>query len=617
MRVSQLLLPTVKEDPAGAEAVSHRLMVRAGLVRQLAAGIYVYLPAGWRVMQKIEQIIREEMDAIGCQEMLMPVLQPAEIWQESGRWDAIGEEMFRLKDRKRADMALAMTHEEVVAWLAAREVHSYRQLPQMWYHFQTKERDEARPKSGVLRTREFIMKDAYSLDVSEEALQRSYRLHIGAYDRIYERCGLSFMMVEGDSGMMGGAISHEYMAYADAGEDEIVFCRECGYASNVETAVAGADIAPPASELSPLGAADAPFAQATGAPVDLLSEAELDTPDAHTIVKVAAHLGLPARAFIKALVVAPEGGGEAGGASPAGPHSTASPAGRSAGAAPAGAAVPSGPVMVLVRGDHELNELKLEAALGGRFRMATPEEVLEAQGVEPGFVGPVPTPLPVYADEALRRGHYVAGANKPGFHRGGVTLQLVPQAAFADLRDARPGDPCAQCTGELEGARVIEVGNIFQLGLKYSVPMGATFLDEDGKERPIVMGSYGIGLARVAAAAVEQHHDANGIIWPASIAPFHVHLVLVRASDETQRALADDLYSSLGAEGFEVVYDDRDMSPGIKFKDADLLGCPAQVVVGKRAGEGYVEVKRRDGGERRDVAVAHLAAALTELLAPA
>jgi len=587
MRVSQLLLPTVKEDPAGAEAVSHKLMIRAGLVRQLAAGIYVFLPAGWRVMQKIEQIIREEMDAIGCQEMLMPVLQPAELWQESGRWDAIGEEMFRLKDRKRTDMALAMTHEEVVTWLAAREIHSYKQLPQLWYHFQTKERDEARPKSGILRTREFIMKDSYSLDVSEEALQESYRLHVGAYDRIYERCGLSFMMVEGDSGMMGGEISHEYMAFADAGEDEIVFCRECGYASNVETAVAGADPEPPASELSPTGAADAPFAEAIGAPVDLLAEAELDTPGCRTIEQVASYLGLPARAFVKALVVVPEGGGEVR------------------------------PVMVLVRGDHELNELKLEHALGGPSRMATPEEVLAAQGIEPGFVGPVPTPLPVYADEVLRLGHYVAGANKAGFHRSGVTLEQVPQAVFADLRDARPGDPCARCSGDLEGARVIEVGNIFQLGPKYSVPMGATFLDEDGKERPIVMGSYGIGLARIAAAAVEQHHDDNGICWPAGIAPFHVHLVLVRASDATQRALADDLYSQLGAEGFEVVYDDRDMSPGIKFKDADLLGCPAQVVVGKRAAEGFVELKERAGGERRDVPVAELAAALTALLGQA
>jgi prolyl-tRNA synthetase len=581
VRISQLLLPTVKEDPAGAEAASHKLMVRAGLVRQLAAGIYVYLPAGWRVLQKIEQIIREEMDAIGCQEMLMPVLQPAEIWQESGRWDAIGGEMFRLKDRKGADLALAMTHEEVVTWLAAREVHSYKQLPQLWYHFQTKARDEARPKSGVLRTREFIMKDSYSLDVSYEALQESYRKHIGAYDRIYQRCGVDCMMVEGDSGMMGGSISHEYMAYAEAGEDEIVFCRECGYAANVELALAGADREAPA-EVPPAG--------------------EIETPEARTIEQVAAFLQLPARAFCKALVVIaePGGGGEAGQAAPAGPG---------------GAAAPAGPVMVLVRGDHELGELKLRRALGGEFRLATADEVAAAQGVEPGFVGPVPTPLPVYADEALRRGAYVAGANKPGYHLSGVTLEQMPQARFADLRRARPGDPCPQCAGELQGATVIEVGNIFQLGTKYSEPMGATFLDEAGKEQPIVMGSYGIGLARIAAAAVEQHHDDNGIAWPATIAPWHVHLVLVRASDETQRALAERLNDELPTAGFEVLYDDRDMSPGIKFKDADLLGCPAQVVVGKRAGEGVVELKQRSGGERRDLPVADLAAALRELLA--
>jgi len=577
VRISQLLLPTVKEDPAGAEAASHKLMVRAGLVRQLAAGIYVYLPAGWRVMQKIEQIIREEMDAIGCQEMLMPVLQPAEIWQESGRWDAIGGEMFRLKDRKGADLALAMTHEEVVTWLAAREVHSYKQLPQLWYHFQTKARDEARPKSGVLRTREFIMKDSYSLDVSYEALQESYRKHIGAYDRIYQRCGVDCMMVEGDSGMMGGSISHEYMAYAEAGEDEIVFCRECGYAANVELALAGADREAPAG-VPPAG--------------------EIETPEARTIEQVAAFLQLPARAFCKALVVIaePGGGGEAGQAAPAGPAA-------------------AGPVMVLVRGDHELGELKLRRAFGGEFRLATADEVAAAQGVEPGFVGPLPTPLPVYADEALRRGAYVAGANKPGYHLSGVTLEQMPQARFADLREARPGDPCAHCSGELQGARVIEVGNIFQLGTKYSAPMGATFLDEDGKERPIVMGSYGIGLARIAAAAVEQHHDDNGIAWPATIAPWHLHLVLVRASDETQRALAEQLYDELPTAGFEVLYDDRDMSPGIKFKDADLLGCPAQVVVGKRAGEGVVELKQRSSGERRDLPVADLAAALRELLA--
>ena len=583
MRASQLLLPTVKEDPAGAEAVSHKLMVRAGLVRQLAAGIYVYLPAGWRVMQKIAAIIRSEMDGIGCQEMLMPVMNPAEIWQQSGRWDAIGGELFRLKDRKGADMALAMTHEEVITWLAAREVHSHKQLPQLWYHIQTKERDEARPKSGVLRTREFIMKDSYSLDVSDEALQESYARHIAAYDRIYERCGVEAMMVEGDSGMMGGSVSHEYMAHADAGEDEVVFCRDCGYAANVEMALAGADREPPVSDTAAQGA------------VDLLDDAVKPTPGAKTIEQVVEFLGLPARAFMKALIVTVEGDdGEvvAGGSSAGGCRQ----------------------VMVLLRGDHELSELKLRKALGAGFRLATADEVRAAQGIEPGYVGPVPTALPVYADEVLRRGHYVAGANRPDHHRTGVSLEMIPQATFRDLRKAHAGDPCPQCAADLEGARVIEVGNIFQLGTKYSEPMGATFLDDDGKERAIVMGSYGIGLARIAAAAVEQHHDANGIIWPPSIAPFEVHLVLVRASDAVQAALAERLYAELSAAGIDILFDDRDMSPGMKFKDADLLGCPAHVVVGKRAPEGLVELKDRASGERRDVPVAELASALRELL---
>jgi len=581
MRVSQLLLPTVKEDPAGAEAVSHKLMVRAGLVRQLAAGIYVYLPAGWRVMQKVAAIIREEMDAIGCQELLMPVINPADIWQESGRWDAIGDELFRFKDRKGADMALAMTHEEVITWLAAREIHSYKQLPQLWYHIQTKERDEARPKSGVLRTREFIMKDSYSLDVSYDALQESYRKHIVAYDRIYARCGIDAMMVEGDSGMMGGAVSHEYMAFADAGEDEIVFCRECGYASNVETAVAGADPEPPHSELAPEGDPTVGL----GGPVNLLVDEVKHTPGTRTIDEVTAFLGLPPRAFLKSLVVTVESGPQAG-----------------------------TQVLVLLRGDHELGDLKLRKTLDADFRLATAEEVLEAQGVEAGYVGPEPTPLPVWADEVLKTGYYVAGANKKDHHRTGVSAALFPQATFADLRMARAGDPCPRCADDLEGARVIEVGNIFQLGTKYSEPMHATFLDEEGKEQPIVMGSYGIGLARIAAAAIEQHHDANGIIWPSAIAPFDVHLVLVRASDDVQRGLADSLYAELPAAGLQVLYDDREMSPGIKFKDADLLGCPVQVVVGKRAPEGVVEVKDRATGERRDVPVADLVAALRELL---
>ncbi len=653
MRASRLLLPTVKEDPAGAEAVSHKLMVRAGLVRQLGAGIYVFLPAGWRVMRKVEQIIREEMDAIGCQELLMPVLHPAEIWQESGRYDEIGDEMFRLTDRKGSPMVLAMTHEEVITWLAARELQSYKQLPQLWYHFQTKERDEARPKSGILRTREFIMKDSYSLDASVEGLQESYDKHVGAYDRIFERCGVHTIMVQSDPGMMGGAIAHEYMAFSEAGEDEVAFCRACGYAANLELARAGADRVPPESELQAAGSprpgggrrrarparrdrrgrergeagADAPADSAStaadestvnapataatpfGEPVALTEKRELHTPGTRTIAQVGAYLGLPARAFVKALVVmtaAPEGGG----AHAAAPVSAAAAAMGAVGAVDEPADVAH---MVLVRGDHELNEPKLRRVLG-EFRMATGDEVLAAQGVEAGFVGPDPTPLPLVADEVLRRGHYVAGANKADHHLGGVSVAGLPGVEFHDLRSAREDDPCPQCDDVLETAQVIEVGNIFQLGTKYSAPMGATYLDEHGAEKPIVMGSYGIGLARIAAAAVEQHHDKDGIAWPASIAPWHVHLVLVRASDDTQRELAERLYDELPAAGFEVLYDDRELSPGIKFKDADLLGCPAQVVVGKRAAEGIVEVKSRVSGERRDVPVHDLGGELRALL---
>ncbi len=562
MRASQLLLPTVKEDPAGAEAASHKLMVRAGLIRQLAAGVYVFLPAGWRVMRKIEAVIREEMEAIGCQEMLYPVINPAEIWQQSGRWDAIGDELFRFKDRKGTDMVLAMTHEEVVTWLAAHEVHSYKQLPQLWFHIQTKERDEARPKSGLLRTREFIMKDSYSLDVDFDALQVSYDRHIAAYDRIFARCGLDVKRVLSDPGMMGGKIAHEYMAPSEAGEDEIVFCPACGYAANVELAEAGAD-----ADLAPAAA---------GSGSD---RREIHTPDQRTIDDVAEFLAVTPRELVKSLVVM---------------------------------SADRGALLVLLRGDHDLHEAKLRRIVG-EFRLATPDEVLEAQGVLPGFVGPVGTKLPVLGDETLRGGTYTGGANKPDYHLAGIAADEVI-GEYYDLRMVRGGDPCPACGHALVGERVIEVGNIFQLGAKYSGPMGATYLDEQGKEHDIVMGCYGIGLSRIAAAAVEQHHDEHGICWPAGIAPFQVHLVVVRVADPVQAALGDELYAALRDGGLEVLFDDRELSPGIKFKDADLLGCPVQVVVGKRAAERVVEVKPRVSGARADVAVADLAAAVTAAL---
>ncbi len=624
MRVSHMLLPTVKEDPAGAEAVSHKLMVRAGLVRQLGAGIYIYLPAGWRVMRKIEQIIREEMQAIGCQELLMPVVNPAELWQESGRYDEIGDELFRFKDRKGSPMVLAMTHEECITWIAAREVRSYKQLPQLWYHFQTKERDEARPKSGVLRTREFIMKDSYSLDVSEAALQESYRKHIAAYDRIYARCGVQVLMVQSDPGMMGGRTAHEYMAPSEAGEDDVVFCSSCGYAANVELAQ-GTPAALDESSLS--SAAWAAACEAAGrsvkpaaAPVTLpaatLPSTErlrlVHTPATRTIEQVTTYLGLPASRLVKSLIVVTE---------PA--HDTHAAAA----------------YMVLVRGDHELQESKLRKVIGD-FRLATAQEVQVHQGAEAGFVGPVrlrehpdgtvtpqPTPLAILADLALQEGVYVAGGNVADQHLLGVVpadwcgpqteggaASPTAACAYHDLRKVVAGDGCPQCAGSLCSERVIEVGNIFQLGTKYSKPMGATFLDENGVERPIVMGSYGIGLARIAAAAVEQNHDADGIVWPVAIAPFQVHLICVKLSAQEQRSVAEDLYEQLQQAGLEVVYDDRDVSAGIKFKDADLLGCPVQLVVGRGATQGVVELKQRATGGRDEVPIAEVLPRVATLL---
>lgn len=543
MRWSRSLIPTLKEDPAEAEALSHKLMIRAGLVRQLAAGIYLYLPLGQRVLDKINAIIREEMNAIGGQEITLPVLHPAELWQASGRWEAIGDEMFRLKDRNQRDMCLGMTHEEVIAWIAAREVHSYRDLPQLWYQIQTKERDEARPKSGVLRTREFLMKDSYSLDRDAGGLEAQYEAHRQAYCKIFDRCGLSYYVVESDPGMMGGAGSHEFMAPSPAGEDRVALCRACGYAANLELAVSR----PPRPVFPP--------------PTTRLEE--VATPNARTIAEVCALLQIEPALTIKALLVVAGGG----------------------------------PVLVLVRGDQQLHETKLQRLIGG-FRPAHRDEVREMAGVEAGFLGPVGLTLRTLADESLRTGCYVAGANKRDTHLRGVVPGRDITPEYADLHEANAGDGCGRCGSLLAVERVIEVGNIFKLGTKYSVPLRAVYLDEQGQERPIVMGSYGIGPARIAAAAIEQHHDADGIIWPETIAPFSVHLLVVNVKDLGMARLADQLYADLTAAGLEILYDDRDERAGVKFKDADLLGLPLRVTVGSRAvKEGVVEIRRRPTGE--------------------
>jgi prolyl-tRNA synthetase len=561
MRWSKSLIPTLKEDPADAEAISHKLMVRAGLVRQLAAGIYVYLPLGQRVMDKINAIIREEINAIGGQEITMPVIHPAELWQESGRWDAIGDEMFRLKDRNQRDLCLGMTHEEVIAWIAGHEVHSYRDLPQLWYQIQTKERDEARPKSGVLRTREFVMKDSYSLDRDMAGLDVQYEAHRQAYCKIFDRCGLRYVVVESDPGMMGGAGSHEFMAPSPAGEDQVALCRACGYAANVELAV---------SRPRPGGAFPPPTAGLE----------EVPTPNARTIAEVCAYLKIEPALTIKSLAVVGK----------------------------------EGPVLALVRGDQQLRERKLERVLGP-FRPAHRDEVREAVGVEPGFVGPVGVTIRIIADECLRAGCYVVGANKPDAHLRGVVPGRDFQAEFADLHEANAGDGCGRCGAPLAVERVIEVGNIFKLGTKYSVPLRAVYLDEQGQERPIVMGSYGIGPARIAAAAIEQNHDKDGIIWPETIAPFQIHLLVVNTKEPKMATLGEQLYADLTGAELEILYDDRDMRPGVKFKDADLLGLPLRITVGSRAvKEGVVEIRRRRTGEEIAVVPGGVVARVRSLL---
>lgn len=539
MKASNVFFPTLKEDPADAEAVSHKLMVRAGLVRQLAAGLYIYLPLGLKVMDKICRIIREEMNVIGAQELSMPVLQPAEIWQQTGRYDAIGEEMFRLKDRGGRDMVLGMTHEEIITWLASREIRSYRDLPQVWYQIQTKLRDEARPKSGILRTREFVMKDSYSFDKDEEWLEYNYQQHIKAYTKIFHRCGLRIYMVESDPGMMGGATAHEFMAPSAAGEDEVALC-QCGYQANLELA------------RSIIGRPDYPERGLE----------EVATPGARTIEEVSAFLNIAPELLIKSLLVIAEDGA---------------------------------PVLAMVRGDQELQETKLSHVIGAH-RPASADEIKEITGAEAGSIGPVKLDIRKVADESLKDGVFVVGANKDGYHIEGVTPGKDFETGFADIRRIKAEEKCPECERPLSIEQVIEIGNIFKLGIKYSKPLGATYLDEDGQEKPLIMGSYGIGPARVAAAAVEQLADEKGIVWPAAIAPFEVHLVLMQPGDADQAAMADKLYRKLGANGIEVLLDDRDIRPGAKFADAELLGCPLRLTIGKRSvAENTVEVQVRRG----------------------
>jgi len=537
-RLSQTFLPTLKDPPADAEAISHKLMVRAGLIRQLGAGLWSYLPAGWRVERKVEQIIREEMERIGCQEMLMPLLMPAEPWEKTGRY-AI-EELFKLEDRKGSPLVLAMTHEEAVTTHVARDVRSYRDLPLMLFHIQTKERDEPRPRAGVLRTREFTMKDAYSFDRDEEGLARSYEQQAEAYGRILDRCGVRWSRVKSDVGMMGGTDADEYMAPCPAGEDEVALAP--GYAANVEIASAE----PQPVEL----------------PAPLEAPEEVETPGMTKVETVADHLGLPQGAFIKTLPIIVEG---------------------------------RGMVLVLLRGDHRLNETKLRNGMKSDFRQASAEEIEEQLGPV-GYLGPVGSGLPIIKDAALTGSSYVTGANKADTHLRGVDPARDFEAYEMDVRKVEAGD-LAPGGEAIEIETAIEVGNIFKLGTRYSEPLGATYLDENGAEHAMVMGCYGIGPARIVAAAVEQGADESGIVWPQAIAPWHVHLVSLAKAGEPEREAADKLYEQLLEAGAEVLYDDRDAGPGEKLTDAELLGCPLRIVAGRRGlAEGLVEATVRATG---------------------
>lgn len=563
MKTSQLLIPTLRDDPGEAETVSHRLMLRAGLIRKVAAGIYTYLPLGLRVIRKIEQIIREEMNRAGAQELLMPIASPAELWKETGRWDYYGKELLRFKDRHERDFCLGPTHEEVITDLFRREVRSYRQLPLNFYQIQTKFRDEIRPRFGLMRGREFIMKDAYSFDLDEAGAKISYQNMYDAYTRIFTRCGLTFRAVEADTGLIGGDVSHEFMVLADTGEAMVAYSDHGSYAANLERA----EVLPPTeSDTAPL------------LPLTLIA-----TPQRRTVDEVTAFLQITPRHLVKTLLYK------------AGTESVA----------------------VLIRGDHEVNEVKLARLLKVTdVALSDPETVQRLTGCPPGFAGPIGLQqVRILADWAVQgMKNVVIGANKADTHYQNANVDrdfTVEQ--FADLRNAQAGDPSPRGSGVLTLAKGIEVGQVFLLGTKYSDKMNATILDEHGKERLAIMGCYGIGVGRTAAAAIEQHHDDKGIIWPFPIAPFHLHLLTVSQSEKTTETAAR-LYSELTAAGFDVLWDDRSDRAGVKFNDADLIGIPFQIVVGdKGLADGIVELKIRRGGHKSRIAPGNLSTHLRTL----
>jgi prolyl-tRNA synthetase len=561
VRLSQAFVPTLKEAPADAQVASHKLLVRAGFIRQLGAGIYDYLPLAKRTLAKVEAIVREEMDAIGGQEFFLPALHPAEIWKESGRWEVMGDNMFRLKDRKGGDYALGMTHEEVFTAIARDELRSYRQLPQIWYQIQTKFRDEPRPKSGLLRVRQFTMKDAYSFDVDRAGLDRSYEDQRRAYEKIFTRCGLDFVAVQAHSGAMGGSESSEFMVRTDAGEDLVAACPKCRYAANTETATSRI----PAEADGPGLAATEKFATPGVVTIEALEQRPY---------------AVPARRQLKTLIYVAD----------------------------------EKLVLAVVRGDQDLNEAKLQTATGAQvIRSARPEEIPPLMGAKAGSLGAVRfSKAPVFVDPSLAdRKDMVTGANEDGFHRRGVDVRRDllggPHAKLADLRTVKAGEGCPRCDGTLDVFKALEVGHIFKLGTKYSESMKATVLDADGKGVPIVMGSYGIGVERIMAAAIELHHDENGIIWPLSIAPFQVTVLTLGPEPELKKA-AEEIVEALSKEGVEVLHDDRDERAGVKFKDADLVGIPIRIAIGKKGlAGGQVEWKLRTSKQVELVPVGEVA----------
>ncbi|HYY99289.1 MAG TPA: proline--tRNA ligase [Pyrinomonadaceae bacterium] len=574
MRWSQYFIPTLREDPADAEVVSHRLLLRAGYIRQLGAGIYSFLPLGWRVAQRAMNVIREEQNAIGGQEFFLPAIHPADLWKESGRWQVMGETMFRLKDRKGADFCLGMTHEEVITDIARHEIRSYRQLPQMWYQIQTKFRDEERPKSGLMRIRQFIMKDAYSFDVDRAGLDVAFEKQRGAYKRIFDRCGLKYHIVEASSGAMGGSESNEFMARTNAGEDFIAVCEACGYAGNLEKATSR--IPPVEDEAGP----DAPE--------------EFPTPGVRTIEDLTNFPGgAPAERQIKTLVYV----------------------------ATDGATQEQYTVLALLRGDHQLHEIKLADSLGASaVRPAHPEEIRDLLGASAGSLGGVGArdkaasakqKARIVADNSLKgRRNMTTGANKDDHHLRGVDIERdIRPDSWADLRTVQKGEACPNCeAGTLDIFKAMEIGHIFKLGTKYSDSMGATVLNAEGKEVPLIMGCYGIGVERIMSAAVEQSHDSDGIVWPRAIAPFDVIVTVTNVKQDEIRGAGERLYEELRRAGLEVLLDDRDERAGVKFKDADLIGVPFRITVGKKISEGRVELFDRASKQSEDVSLGDVAA---------